>query len=385
MKKKWFVSSLITLALLGSFFIGQQFSLEVAARSSTLWRSLQLVTGQITCYFIKDNGDQQKGITKSYTVYTAGAAANSVNVDSPHYAANTISFVAASNLIMDSANGLATVLLGDTIRIRGTGSNESVFTVTVAGGAANVTVDGPVVTEAAGNYITISKRASHSNNIVLDNNTGLIWARYVQTGKIGPASDGKLNWYNATKCYTLHPAAADLATVAGNILRVTGSDESSRYFAGQVLVCSGFANAVNLLPGLVVVSVSFTGGNTDIVVNPGNQTLIAEAAAGSRDIKIVCQSVFSYAAAVNVAGLGGYSDWRMPNKFELPTLLKLEAPTAYPDSTAFPTWPAIAYDYWTSTTKVIATTEAYCYTFSTGLATSGLKTGTNMWILVRGG
>ncbi len=42
--------------------------------------------------------------------------------------------------------------------------------------------------------ITInSKTDTHSNNCVLDQNTGLMWSRYA-TASVGPASDGKLPW-----------------------------------------------------------------------------------------------------------------------------------------------------------------------------------------------
>ena len=384
MKKKWLISSLITLALIGSFFIGQQFSPEVAARSSTFWRSLLLKTGQITSYFIGDDGDRQKGITKAYQVNTTNSQSGNATVDSPHYAAATISFNAAANLIVDSANGLATVLLGDTIRIRGSGSNESVLIVTVANGANNVVVNGPVVSEAAGNYITLSKRASHSNNTVKDLNTGLEWARYVQVGKIGPASDGKLNWYDTAKCFTLHVADAHVAIIAGNILRIDGSDQSARFFAGQVLVCSGFTNAVNNLPGLPVTSVSYTGGNTDIVVNSGNQILIPEAAGGSRDIKVVCQNMFAYVAAVNASALGGYTNWRVADDVELFSLRDMEQPTAAPDAVAFPGWPTSDY-FWSATTHPNYVDFAMLVIFSYGYVSSASKTSPYFVALVRGG
>jgi len=37
------------------------------------------------------------------------------------------------------------------------------------------------------------KQDTHSNNCVFDDNTGLMWSRYV-SASVGPASDGKLPW-----------------------------------------------------------------------------------------------------------------------------------------------------------------------------------------------
>ena len=348
------------------------------------WGTPLLKTGQTTAYFIGDDGDKQKGVTKAYVVNSTGSQSETVNVDSPHYAAATISFTAATDTIADSASGLVTVLTGDTVRIRGSGTHDTVYTVKAGTNAASFTVDQDITAdEAAGAYITICKRATHSNNVVLDSNTGLIWARYVQTGKIGLASDGKLNWYDATKCYTLHPANADVGMVAGNILRIVGLDEASRFFAGAVLVCSGFANAVNKLPGLVVKSVSFTGGNTDIVVDPGNQVLIAEVT-GNFGISIVCQSIFGYAAAVNTALLGNFSDWHIPDDLELRGLCDMEQPDAAPDAAAFPGWPTSTY-FWSSTMAPHDATYAMRVSFGSGAVYYSLKTSNYFVALVRGG
>ena len=351
-----------------------------------------LKAGQLTCYAVGDDGDKQKGSSKVYDVKTAGSQSGSATVDSPHYAANTIAFAATTpGTITDSANLLATVLTGDKIRIRGSALNDNAgveYNVSTGGVAGTIRTTEATVAELAGAYITICKRATHSNNVVVDLRSDprfgrRMWARYVQTGKIGPASDGKLNWYDATKCYTLHPANADVGMVAGNILRIVGLDEASRFFAGAVLVCSGFANAVNNLPGLVVKSVSFTGGNTDIVVDPGNQTLIAEAT-GNFGIKIVCQSIYGYCAAANVALLGGYGDWRVANDIELINLRDMEQPNAAPDATAFPGWPTNDY-FWSSTTHPSNVANALLVHFYHGTINPTTKTLYYFVALVRGG
>lgn len=339
-----------------------------------------LKTGQTTCYAVFDDGDLEKGGVKSYTVYTTGQFAGTSDLDVAHYAANTLSFVAPST-INDAAAGLITFLAGDTIRVRGSPLNTGVFTVAVGGVAGSIVVNElTIVNEAAGAYDTIYKREQHSNNAVVDNNTSLTWSRYV-SGAVGPLSTGVLNWYNVATCFVLHPAAANLAIVAGNILRVTGVDESARYFPGMVLDCSGFANAVNNLPGLVIVSVTFAGGNTDIVVNPGNNTLIAEGAGGARAISVVCQSIFSYSAAANTALLGGYGDWRVANDLELLNLRDMEQPDATPNAVAFPGWPANRV--WSSTTNPTDIITANFVDFGLGGVDNGGKAGTQFISLVR--
>jgi len=377
--KRGFTYLLILLLLgIGSFFI---YADTPVYRG---WGTPLLKTGQITAYLIGDDGDKQKGITKAYVVNSAGSQSGNATVDSPHYAAATIAFAATTpGTITDSANLLATVLTGDTIKVYNSTSNSGVYTVSTGGVAGTIRTTEATVAELAGAYITILKRATHSNNTVKDLNTGLEWARYVQTGKIGPASDGKLNWYDATKCYTLHPANADVGMVAGNILRIVGLDEASRFFAGAVLVCSGFANAVNKLPGLVVKSVSFTGGNTDIVVDPGNQVLIAEAT-GNFGISIVCRSIYSYCAAANVALLGGYGDWRIPYDLQVANLRDMEQPTAAPDAAAFPGWPTSDY-VWSSTTRPSHVGYAVIIDFVNGSIASVTKTSYYFVALVRGG
>lgn len=315
-----------------------------------------LKTGQTTSYFRGDDGDYEVGGDKGYTVLSAGDYSGTINADVASYAAATLAFVNATSKITDSANGLAHIKTGDTIVVKGSTANDGVYTVATGAVAGEIVTTEALTDEGAAAYVSLYKRAAQSNNAVLNQPTGEMWHRYVSTGKIGPASDGKLNWYNAATCFTLHPAAADLAIVAGNILRVEGGDESTRYHVGDVLVCSGFADADNNLPGLVVVSSSFTGGNTDIVVSPIETAVAVEAAGGARTIKLVCQNIFQYCAACNAASLGGYTDWRVANVFESRALMGALAPataSTVPNLAAFPGWPASG-KVWTSTSRVAA-------------------------------
>jgi hypothetical protein len=333
--------------------------------------AMLLATGQTTVYHAGDDGSYRRGIAKSYTVLSTGQYSGTTNVDSPGYAAATLSFDAASKEIRDSANLLAMFKTADTIRVRGSASNDGVYTVATGNDATKIVTTEALVNEAASRYITICKRASPSNNAVLDNNTGLFWRRYTTGGpveKVGPASDGLLVWYDVTKAYVLHPAAADLQIIASpaTLRIVGGAGEIARYFVGACLDLTGFANAVNNLPGNVVSAVAVNGADLDISLNTLGGTLIAEAAAGSRSILLVCQSIFSYCAAMNAAALGGYSDWRVPNLYSLLSLANWDtAPTSLlPDATAFPSWPVAAF--WSTTVRGNTAGNYLTFNFATG-------------------
>jgi hypothetical protein len=213
-----------------------------------------------------------------------------------------------------------------------------------------------------------------------------MWLRYTTGGpvlKCGAASDGKLNWYDATKCYVLHPAAADLQMTTTGLKIVGGAGEIARYFAGQVLDLTGFANAVNNLPGYVVTTVAVNGADLDITLWKGTITLIAEAAGGSRSITLVCQSIFSFCAAANAASLGGYTDWRIPVDVSLKSLCDMEQPSALPNATAFPSWSGADW-YWSATTLPNGTTSALVVIFSFGYVYGYDKTTVYFLALVRG-
>jgi hypothetical protein len=95
--------------------------------------------------------------------------------------------------------------------------------------------------------------------------------------------------------------------------------------------------------------------------------------------------VFAYCAAANAASLGGYTDWRVPNYYEIRTLADFEAPNGYVDSTAFPD--SGNFTVWTSTTRMNGTTAAYVCQFAGQAAYGDVKTSESYSApyLVRGG
>ena len=338
-------------------------------------------TGQTTAYHAGDGGDHETGLPPAYYVLTIGAYALTSNIEVAHYAAATISF-AAPNQINDAANGLATILTGDTVVVKGSTGNDGVYTVAGGGVAAGFTTVEAIVNEGAGAYMSLYKQAAHSNNCVFDRRSGRYWSRYTSNAeKVGTLSDGTLNWYNVAMVFPLHGAGADLQMIAPATLRIVGgAGEVLRYHVGDLIDCAGFANAANNLPGYYVMSVTVNGADLDIVVDPVRNVLVNEAAAGARTIGLVTRSTFNYAAGANLIGLAGYTDWRNPNSFELMCIADEEAPTGFPDAAAFPGWPGGVYS---STTVPPLTTQAHYFSAADGrLLTSG-KSLTQLCALVR--
>ena len=359
-------------------------------RDSSSLNKLQK-TLQTTIYHTGDNGDSQYGITPSYDTLTTGAYSGTTAIDNPHYAAATIAFVAATKKITDSANGLATVLTGDTIRVRGSASNDGVYTVATGGVAGEIVTTEALTGELAGAFITLCKRASPSNNVVIDQVSGLMYRRYAtKAEKVGVASDGKLCWWDTAKCFTIHAAAADLSmTSTTKTLKIVGgAAEITKFWAGQLIQMAGFANAGNNRSGgYRVVSVTANVADLDIVLWTGfsiTNQLTTEVEAGSRSIKVVCDSIFSYVAAMNAVSFAGYTDWRIPYDMELRVLADMEAATAVPNAIAFPSWPTDDY-IWSGTTSPPTTTGAMIVYFSYGYISYNSKVGTYYAALLRGG
>lgn len=346
-----------------------------------------LKTGQTTCYHVFDDGDYEEGIAKGYTTLTTGDYSGNTNIEVAHYAAATISFDSGTKKIADSADGLVTVLTDDTIVVKGSTDNDGTYTVATGGVAGEIVVNEALTDEAAGAYVSLYKRAAHSNNCVQDDNTGLMWSRNTSNGeRVGTASGGLLYWCNTTfgaGRYWIYSAANTISLIMpGNIFRIIGGAALTQFHAGDVLSFSGFANPVNLIIGYRVLSATVNGADLDIVVDPGNNILIAEGAVSDGAV-LYGRNIFNYAAGANNGALAGYTDWRVPNEEELQSLKNMEVATAVPDAVAFPAWPA-SY-FWSSTTTPDSTGKAIHVRFLTGQLFPTTKTTSFMLAaLVRG-
>jgi len=95
------------------------------------------------------------------------------------------------------------------------------------------------------------------------------------------------------------------------------------------------------------------------------------------------EGIFAYALAANAALLGGHSDWRIPNAFEMASLEDHEQPSPVPDSTSFPSFP-VANPCWTSTTYTLNVTYVIAISFSNAVHYPFTKTDNFHIVLVRG-
>jgi len=339
-------------------------------------------TAQLTCYHVGDDGDKRRGLLEQFDVETLGQYSGTSYIEVASYAAPTISFV-APNQVNDAGGGLAHILTGDTVVIKGSASNNGTFVVAGGGVAAGFTVVAGIVNEGAGAYVKLYKRTSHSNNCVRDLRTALMWSRTTSNGeKVGEASNGTLIWADVTKVYTIYTAANTISMVLPNIFRITGGAALTQFHVGDLIDLAGFATAANNLPGFYVTAVTVNGADLDITIDPSNQVLVGEGAVGD-SIGLVCRSIFNYAAGARTAGLGGYTDWRQPNEEELESLRNMEGATVVPPAAAFPGWPAV--NIWSSTTVRWDVTTAHPVHFTHGNVQSSVKTTAYITALVRGG
>jgi len=112
-------------------------------------------------------------------------------------------------------------------------------------------------------------------------------------------------------------------------------------------------------------------------------TKLGAAGTGTMPWSGVVYDIFQYCAVANAATLGGYTDWRIPNAFELLTLLDFEYPGGAPPTAIFPSFPT---NVWTSSVAVADQTKAKYIMFTTGQMSEVART--NLFIvpmLVRGG
>jgi len=76
------------------------------------------------------------------------------------------------------------------------------------------------------------------------------------------------------------------------------------------------------------------------------------------------EDIWSFVSQANANSLGGYNDWRIPNFFELASILNLGTTNPCIDTTTFPSTPS-SY-FWTSTTAPSDSAYAFSVYFSYG-------------------
>ena len=261
-------------------------------------RGRLLKTGQTTQYSGEmDDGHYERGLAKSYIVYIAGQYLGTSDIDLIHVTDTTIAFAATTpGTITDTNNQLAMFKTAEVIVITGSASNDGTYNVSTGNVAGTIRTTEATLLEGAAATVSIAKREAHSNECVLDQNTGLMWSRYTsaQYATMGTGGDGNMPWH------------------------------------------------------------------------------------------LQLYDIFQYCAAANTASLGGYADWRIPNVFELLSIVNQEAPTAVPDAATFPSWPSTG-SFWISSTAASLTTSALYVSYDDVEVARAAKTVATKCALVRGG
>ena len=248
--------------------------------------SQPLVTGQTIPYETGDDGDLEKGVTRSYNTLTTG-----------QYSSTT-----------------------------------------------NITING--------------KTHALSNNCVIDERTGLMWAREVPDGDIGPATDGKLFWAQWTLA---NKTDISFDNVSGEIRSAASEFDTGALCAGRKFTVSG----TDSNDGTYTVSSILAGAITTV------EGVADEAAGDTVTIATVDDLIWDMVDQANTNSLGGYSDWRIPNYLELVTTVDLGRANPCIDTTAFPSTPS---DYhWTSSTRPAASTYACYVHFGSGIMNTSIK------------
>ena len=207
------------------------------------------------------------------------------------------------------------------------------------------------------NIVINGKTHGLSNNCVKDNRTRLMWARYVPTADIGPATDGKLFWEQ----WTLAANSGTFTSADKKITAAAGTPfDILALCVGRKITLSGTASNNGVV---TVAAITTTVITTDeALVNEGPV---------STTFETLDDLIWDALDQANANSLGGYSDWRIPNVFELLSIVNYGNYNPSIDVTVFPS--TTASFYWTSSTLPGNILYALYVHFSNGRVSSYIK------------
>jgi len=224
--------------------------------------------------------------------------------------------------------------------------NAKSYTVLTTGqysGTSNITING--------------KTNALSNNCVQDNRTGKMWARYVSQSDIGPAANGLLFWEQwtlAANSCTFNAAAKTITAAAGTPYNVNALCIGRKITISGTTNNNGVVTVANISTTVITV--------TEDLVNEGP---VAATFATLADL------IWDALAQANANSLGGYTDWRIPNYYELASIVNVGNSFPAIDTAVFPST-ATTY-HWTSSTEPCSTAVAFPVNFNCGSIYGSVK------------
>lgn len=220
----------------------------------------------------------------------------------------------------------------------GVAHRHTVLTTGQYSGTTNITING--------------KTEATSNACVQNEKTGNMFHRAVIQANIGPAADGKLFWEQYTlvgETCTCNAGAKTFTADAGTPFSATA------LCIGRKFTVLGSALGNNA-------TFTVTGITTSVITV---SEVVTDEASIPLDFATVDDLIWDLADQANANSLAGYTDWRIPNRNELESLLiTLDVGGSSPslDQTAFPSAPQ---DYhWTSTAYSLSATLVWCVRFN---------------------
>ena len=224
--------------------------------------------------------------------------------------------------------------------------NAKSYTVLTTGqysGTSNITING--------------KTNALSNNCVQDNRTGKMWARYVSQSDIGPVVDGKLFW----KQWTLAAESCTFATAGDTITAAAGTPFNILALCiGRKITITGTANnnGVVTVTGITTTEITVAENLTD--EGPVDTTF-----------ETLDDLIWDALDQANANSLGGYTDWRIPNYYELASIVNVGNSFPAIDTAVFPS--TAATYHWTSSTEPCSTAVAFPVNFNCGSIYGSVK------------
>jgi len=208
-----------------------------------------------------------------------------------------------------------------------------------------------------------------SNECVQDNNTGLMWARYVMDA-CGPADDGLLFWEE----YTVTDTDISFVNATSKIHRAGGDWDTAALCVGRKFTIAGTDS---------------NDGTYTVTAVDVNDITVAEAltnedAGDTVVVTTVDDLIWDMLDQANANALGGHTDWRVPNYYELASLVNLGACNPAIDGTTFPSTPSTYF--WTASAHPCDGAYAFIVYFSNGTMNTNVKEQGRYYVrLVRGG